>query len=348
VDQISRIGMDTSKRIFQLHGVDQAEQPVLRKKLRRREMMAFFERLPPTQVAIEACGSAHHWGRLLGAMGHHVRLIAPQLAKPYVKRSKNDSADAQALCEAMSRPTMRFVPVKTVDQQAALMLAGTRERLVRERTRLGNTIRGHAAEFGLVAATGPAQIAALLQQVQADGGLPALVRELFAELGEQFADLERRLAKADAKLLAWHRESPASKRLAAIPGIGPVTASLLVMKTPDPRAFRSGRDFAAWLGLTPKDHSTAGKLRLGGITRAGDETLRSLLVVGATSVIRHTRLGKARYRSPWLDALLARKCPKLAAIALANKTARIAWKLLISGEAYDPARPLPKAMAAAA
>ena len=187
-----------------------------------------------------------------------------------------------------------------------------------------------------------------MQQAAADDGVPALARELFAELGEQFADLECRVRKADARLLAWHRENAASKRLAAIPGIGPVTALLLVMKTPDPHAFRSGRDFAAWLGLTPKDHSTAGRVRPGGITRAGDEMLRSLLVVGATSVIRQTRLGKARYRSPWLDALLARKCPKLAAIALANKAARVAWKLLASGEAYDAMRTQRAAQAASA
>ncbi len=219
---------------------------------------------------------------------------------------------------------------------------------MRERTRLGNTIRGHAAKFGLIAPTGPAQVALLLQQVQADPNLPELARALFAEMAEEFAELERRVMRADAKLLAWHRANPASKRLAAIPGIGPVTAALLVMKTPDPAAFGSGRDFAAWLGLTPKDHSTAGKRRSGGITRAGDETLRSLLVVGATSVIRHLRIGHAQHRSPWLEALLARKCPKLAAIAQANKTARIAWKLMASGEAYDKARAVNASALAAA
>lgn len=242
---------------------------------------------------------------------------------------------------------MRFVPVKTADQQAALMLAGQRDRLVRDRTRLANTIRGTAAEFGLVAATGPAQIAPLLSRAQADDTLPALARDLFAALAGEVAQLETHIAAADARLLAWHRANAMSRRLAAVPTIGHITASLLVMKTPNPHAFRSGRDFAAWLGLTPKDHSTAAKTRLGGITRAGDETLRSLLVVGATSVIRHTRIGHARHKSPWLDALLARKCAKLAAIALANKTARIVWKLMTSGETYNPAHTASGRMTAA-
>lgn len=337
MEQITRIGIDTSKRFFQLHGVNGAEQPIVRKKLPRDRMISFFQKLPPTIIALEACGASHHWARTLGAMGHTVKLIAPQLAKPYVKRGKNDAADAEALCEAASRPSMRLVPAKTAEQQAALMLAGTRDQLVRSRTRLANAIRGYAAEFGLTASTGPAQIAPLLERVHADMSLPELARELFAEMGEAFADLERRVAKADARLLAWQRANPAARRLAAIPGVGPVTAAMLAMKTPDPAAFKSGRDFAAWLGLTPKDHSTAGRVRLGGITRAGDETLRSLLVVGATSVIRHVRVGKSSHRSAWLEALLARKPAKLAAIALANKTARIAWRLLRSGEVYDRA-----------
>jgi len=361
VEHPIRIGMDTSKRVFQLHGVDASERPSLRKKLSRDGMVSFYQALPPTVVAIEACGSAHHWARTLGAMGHTVRLIAPQLAKPYVKRGKNDAADAAALCEAMSRPTMRFVPVKSADQQAALMLASERERLVRERTRLANTVRGHAAEFGLVVATGQAHLGRLLAAVAADAGVPVLARELFAGMAEEFVQLEARLAAADAKLQAWHRGSELSQRLAKVPGIGPVTACLLAMKTPDPGAFKSGRDFAAWLGLTPKDHSTAGKVRTGGITRAGDEALRSLLVVGATSVIRHMRTsappkpgqtgkGPAKPGGPrsWLAGLLEREPPKLAAIALANKTARVAWTLMASGERYDPARTRPTAAAAAA
>jgi transposase len=338
VDQISRIGMDTSKQIFQLHGVDEAERVVLRRKLRRKEVTTFFAGLAPTVVAIEACGGSHHWARTLSGLGHEVKLIAPQFVKPYVKRGKNDAADAAALCEAASRPTMRFVAVKSVESQAALMLAGLRERLVRNRVQLANAIRGYAAEFGLVAAKGQAKIAPLLARLQADESLPALARELFAEQAREYAQLEHQLAAIEAKLMAWHRTNEVSRRLVRIPSIGPITASLLAMKTPDPHAFRSGRHFAAWIGLTPRDHSTAGRVRLGVITRAGDETLRSLLVVGATAVIWQVRRGTGRRPSPWLVALLKRKPPKLAAVALANKTARIAWKLMTSGETYDTER----------
>lgn len=332
-----RIGMDTSKQFFQLHGVDASEQPVLRRKLRRRELVKFFQGLEPTLIVLEACGGSHYWARELGQLGHDVKLIAPQLVKPYVPRGKNDAADAAGLCEAASRPTMRFVPVKTAEQQAALMLAGVRDRLVRNRAQLANTIRGYAAEFGLIAAKGMARIEGLLSDAERDMALPALARDLFTGLGREYARLDVELKAIEAKLLAWHRASDLSRRLAAIPSIGPVIASLLVMKTPDPHAFRSGRQFAAWLGLTPKDHSTAGKVTLGAITRAGDETLRSLLVVGATAVIWQTRRGKGRNPSPWLVELLKRKPPKLAAVALANKTARIAWKLMATGETYKHA-----------
>jgi transposase len=347
VEKIIRIGMDTSKNFFQLHGVDAVEQPILRRKLRRRELVRFFERLEPTVVALEACGGSHYWARELSRLGHEVKLIAPQLAKPYVKRGKNDAADAAGLCEAMSRPTMRFVPVKTPEQQAALMLAGVRDRLVRNRAQLANTIRGYAAEFGLVAAKGLAKIEGLLSDAETDVTLPTLARESFAELAREYTQLDDQLKGTDAKLQAWHRANALSRRLAAIPTIGPLIASLLVMKTPDPHAFRSGRQFAAWLGLTPKDHSTAGKVRLGVITRAGDETLRSLLVVGATAVIWQVRRGRAQNPSPWLVELLKHKPPKLAAVALANKTARIAWKLMATGETYDAKRALSAAVAAA-
>jgi transposase len=332
VDQISRIGMDTSKHIYQLHGVNTAEAPVLRKKLRRKDMVVLFENLAPTVIAIEACGASHHTARLLQSFGHTVKLIAPQLVKPYVKRSKNDAADAEALCEAMSRPTMRFVPVKTVEQQAALMLVGVRDRLIRNRTQLANAIRGYAAEFGLTAAKGMAHLVPLLQRIEADKSLPALAQELFAIQAEEFLQLQARIEVVDTKLTAWHRADECSRRLAKIPSVGPIGATLLRMKTPDPTQFKSGRQFAAWIGLTPKDHSTAGKVRLGVITRAGDEALRSVLVVGATSVIQHAqRTGKA---SPWLAALLKRKSRKLAAVALANKTARVAWKMMLTGEEY--------------
>jgi transposase len=276
-----------------------------------------------------------------------VKLIAPQLSKPYVKRGKNDAADAEALCEAMSRPTMRFVPVKTADQQAALMLAGERERLIRQRTQLANTIRGRAAEFGLTAAKGLSHIEPLLEELRKDEAVPALARDLFADNAADNADLQARIEKIDARLRDWHKSNEVARRLIAVPTIGTMIASLLVMKTPDPKAFRSGRDFAAWLGLTPKDHSTAGKLRLGCITRAGDETLRSLLVVGATAVIWQVRRGTGKRPMPWLVKLLESKPAKLAAVALANKTARIAWKLMVSGEAYDTTRARPAQAAAA-
>ena len=336
MNQIIRIGMDTSKHIFQLHGVDASERVVLRKRLGRNAMLAFFGKLPPTVVAIEACGAAHYLGRELGKLGHTVKLIAPQLVKPYVPRNKNDGRDAEGLCEAASRPRMRYVPVKTVEQQAALMLLGTRDQLVARRTQLSNTIRGHAAEFGLIEARGLDKLASFLAAIEQDESVPVLARELFAMLARQYAQVQVELKVIEAKLLAWHRANALSRCLAQIPGIGPVTAAALVMKAPDPHAFRSGRLFAAWLGLTPKDHSTAGKTRLGKITRAGDERLRQLLVVGATSVVK---LAKARGRGPsWLIELLKRKAPKLAAVALANKMARIAWKLMTTGESYDSAR----------
>jgi transposase len=333
VVQISRIGMDTSKHVFQLHGVDAAEVPVLRKKLRRKEMVTFFEKLPPTVIAIEACGASHQLARLLQSFGHTVKLIAPQLVKPYVKRGKNDAADAEALCEAMSRPTMRFVPVKTTEQQAALMLVGVRDRLIRNRTQLANTIRGYGAEFGLIAAKGMAHLVPLLNRIEADESLPVLARELFAIQATEYGQLQAQIDEVDTKLAAWHRADECSRRLVKIPSVGPIGAALLRMKTPDPAQFESGRQFAAWIGLTPKDHSTAGKVRLGVITRAGDEALRSVLVVGATAVIQQAqRSGKA---SPWLVELLKRKSPKLAAVALANKTARIAWKMMRTGETYS-------------
>jgi transposase len=337
VEQIIRIGMDTSKHIFQLHGVDAAERPVLRKRLGRKQMMAFFAGLEPTVVGMEACGASHYWARELAKLGHEVKLIAPQHVKPYVKRNKNDGRDAEGLCEAMSRPTMRFVPAKTAEQQAALMLAGVRERLITRRTQLSNAIRGHAAEFGITAAKGLDKIEPLLAQLAQDDCVPVLARELFALQGCEYAQLQAELKAIESKLRAWHRANADSRRLAKVPGLGPVGATSLVMKTPDPHAFRSGRHFAAWIGLTPKDHSTAGKTRLGKITRAGDERLRSVLVAGATAVIQQAKQGRGR-PSPWLVALLKRKPPKLAAVALANKMARIAWKLMVTGESYDSTR----------
>jgi len=334
VSDYIRIGVDTSKSVFVLHGVDANEQPVLKRKLRRGQVKEYFARLAPTQVAMEACGASHYWARELSALGHEVMLIAPQHVKPYVRRNKNDAADAEAICEVMSRPRTRFVPMKTVDQQAALMLVGTRDALVRQRTQLTNRIRGYGAEFGLTSARGLDKIGPLLERIAADASVPKRAHELFAMLGEELVELEKRLDRIEHELLAWHRDNERSRRLSEIPSIGPIGASLLTMKVPDPKAFRSGRDFAAWIGLTPKDHSTAGKQRLGVITRAGDEALRSVLVAGATAVIQQVNRGRST-PSPWLAALLRRKSPKLAAVALANKTARIAWKLMVTGERYD-------------
>jgi transposase len=347
VKQIIRIGMDTSKHFFQLHGVDAAEQPVLRRKLRRREVVAFFTKLSPTEIGMEACGASHYWARELGQLGHTVKLMAPQHVKPYIKRNKNDGRDAEGLCEAMSRPTMQFVPVKTEEQQAALMLAGMRERLIARRTQLSNAIRGYAAEFGLTTAKGPDKIKPLLAEIATDEALPELARELFAIYGAEYLYLQGELKKVEARLMAWHRANADSRRLAQIPGVGPIGATALVLKAPDPRLFPSGRHFAAWLGLTPKDHSTGGKTRLGKITRAGDEMLRSVLVSGATSVIQQAQKARGR-AAPWLVALLARKPPKLAAVALANKIARIAWKMMITGESYDGGAQMPGVSALAA
>jgi transposase len=328
--------MDTSKSVFQLHGVDAAEQPVLRKKLRRRDVLAFFAKLEPTRIGMEACSGAHYWGRELRALGHEVVLLPPQYVKPYVQRNKNDAADADAICEAMSRPRMRFVPVKSAEREALQMLMGMRERLVGCRTQLTNAIRGHAAEFGLVAAKGLDKIEPLLARIATDPMVPDLAKDLFAMQGKEHAQLKAQVREIEAKLMAWHRNNELSRRLAEIPAIGPIGACLLAIKVTDPRAFRCGRDLSAWIGLTPKDHSTAGKRRLGVITRAGDESLRRVLVAGSTSVIQQVCKGRG-HPLPWLLDLVRRKPPKLAAVAHANKTARIAWKLMVSGERYDPA-----------
>lgn len=340
MNDIIRIGMDTSKSVFQLHGVDALERPVVGKKLRRSQVLGFFAKLEPTKVGMEACGAAHYWARELRGLGHEVVLLPPQYVKPYVKRGKNDAADAEAICEAMSRPTMRFVPVKSAERQAAQMLIGVREGLVRRRTQLSNAIRGHAAEFGLTAAKGLSKIEPLLARTAQDEGLPELAKELFRTLGEEYARLEAQLQKIEAKLMAWHRHDELSRRLAQVPSIGPVIATVMAIKVVDAKAFRSGRDFAAWIGLTPKDHSTAGRTRQGVITRAGDEMLRSVLVVGAMALIQQVKRGRG-HPSPWLVELLKRKKPKLAAVALANKTARIAWKLMVSAEHYAPPRLMP-------
>jgi transposase len=335
---IARIGIDTSKGSFQLHGVDAEEQVVLRKTLRRKQFLEYMAKQEVGEIGLEACGASHHWARALGQLGHRVVLVPPQYVKGYVARGKNDKNDAEAICEAMSRRRVRerLVPVKTLEQSAGQMLMKVRSSLIERRTQLTNSIRGHAAEFGLVAAKGMDKIGPLLARIAADENLPATAREMFAVLGEDYADLAARIVRIDKRLLAFQRDNELTRRLMEVPTIGPIGACLWVTKVVDPHAFRSGRSCAAWLGLTPKDRSTAGKQRLGGITRAGDESLRATLVLGATAYLRHVRSGRIA-ATPWLAGMLARKPPKLVAVALANKTARIAWKLMTSGERYDPA-----------
>lgn len=284
MDDLTRIFVDTSKQVFQLHGVNSHEEPVVRRKLSRGQFLAFFERLRPTLVGLEACGSSHYWGQELMRLGHDVRLISPQHVKAYLRRGKNDAADAEAGCEALGRPRTRFVPVKDPQNQAALMLVGVRDRLIRQRTQLANAIRGHAAEFGVVAAKGLDKVALLLDRVADDETIPELAKALFAGMGEAWASLREEIKAIEKTFLAWHRQNALTRRLATIPAVGPVGACLLLIKAPDPAAFKTGRDFSAWIGLTPKDHSTAGKQKLGGITRAGDERLRATLVAGATAV----------------------------------------------------------------
>ncbi|SRR6266567_2469407 len=329
---IIRIGLDTAKHVFQGHGVDENEQPVLRRQLRRSEMEKFFAKLPATRIGLEACGASHYWARVLRGLGHEVVLIPPQYIKPYVKRGKNDAIDAAAICEAMSRPGMRFVAVKSAEQQAGLMLLKVRDLLVKQRTMLINAMRGHAAEFGLSAAKGPVKVAELLHRADAEAaGVPALAREMLSVLSSQLDALAAKLKALETRLMVLHKQDPMSQCLATQPGIGPIGAVSFSLKVSEPKAFRSGRHFAAWLGLTPKENATAGRRRPGRISRQGDETLRRLLVLGATARIRFTKAGQA---SPWLLNLLARKPKKLAAIALANKMARTLWAMMVSGEVY--------------
>jgi transposase len=330
---IIRIGLDTSKHVFQIHGVDENEQPVLRRQLRRQDVAKFFAKLAPTRIGMEACGASHHWARMLRGLGHEVVLLPPQYIKPYVQRGKNDKIDAEAICEAMSRPKVqtRLVPIKTVEQQAALTMLGVRDLLVKQRTMLINAIRGHAAEFGVTVAKGPKQITELLQRLATDEGVPELAREMINVLAGQLVPLDAKLKAIEARLMAWHRHNQTSQLLATIPGIGPIGGVSFALKIPDAKAFRSGRHFAAWLGITPRENSTAGRQQLGRISKQGDEDLRRLLVLGATAVIQQAKPGRA---SPWLLGLLGRKSKKVAALALANKMARIIWAMMISGETY--------------
>lgn len=331
---IIRIGLDTAKHVFQVHGVDKNEQVVLRRQLGRSGMERFFAKLAPTRIGLEACGASHYWARVLRGLGHAVVLMPPQYIKPYVKRGKNDAIDAAAICEAMSRPGMCFVPIKSAENQAALMLLSVRDLLVKQRTMLINAVRGHAAEFGVIAAKGRGKVAELLQRAHAED-VPALALALLKVLAGQIDALEAKLKELEAELMALHKADPVSQCLATQPGIGPIGAVSFSLKVPDPKAFGSGRHFAAWLGITPKENSSGGRHRQGHISRQGDEGLRRLLVLGATAVIRFAKPGRA---SPWLINLLARRPRKVAAVALANKMARILWAMMVSGEVYR--RPL--------
>ncbi len=330
--KFKRIAIDTSKHVFTLHGVDEQERPVLRRELKRAQVESFFAKQDATEVVLEACGGSHHWGRVLTRLGHRVRLIPPQYVKPFVKRAKNDRNDAEAINEAASRPTMRSVVVKTVDQQADGIILKHRDMLIGQRTQAINALRGHAAEFGVVAAKGTVKVAALLMELAADNAIPAQARAMFVRMGAHIEALDQQVAAMDAELAALHKANPVSRLLAEVPGIGRHVAISMAL-TVEPRNFASGRHFAAWLGQTPKEHSTGGKQRMGKISKAGNERLRQLLFVGAMSVIRRAKPG-SKSASAWLLQLLERKPRKLAAVALANKMARIIWAMMSRGEAY--------------
>jgi transposase len=329
--EYKRVAIDTSKHVFTLHAVDASGRPVLRRDLSRARLVPFLSSLPPTEIALEACGSSNHWAREAIKHGHQAKLIPPQYARQYRKRGKNDRTDAEAINEAADRPTMRFVPVKSEEQQAASMLMKTRGLLIGQRTQLVNAIRGHAGEFGIVVARGISNLRELREKIAASS-IPEAAREAIELLAAQADDTDARLTEIDRKLATLHKSNEVSQRLAVVPGIGLQTA-LTLATTVDAATFESGRHFAAWLGLTPKQHSTGGKQRLGGISKAGNERLRSLLVTGAMAVIRHVRPG-GRNATPWLLKLLERKPRKVAAVALANKMARVAWAMMARGEAY--------------
>jgi len=332
---VTTIGLDIAKSVFQIHGVDAAGNVIVRRQLKRRYVLLFFQKLPPCLVGIEACASSHHWSRELQALGHTVRLMPPAYVKPYVKRQKNDAADAEAICEAVTRANMRFVATKTPEQQSCLMLHRTRHLFIRQQTSVINAIRAHLAEFGIVAPVGRNGVEQLLD-VAADASdtrLPEAARACLLALGAQLRTLKAQILNFDRQIMAWHRSSEASKRLDDIPGVGPALATALVASVADPKAFRSGRDFSAWIGLVPKQHSSGGKDKLGSISKQGDRYLRSLFTAGALAVIRYAKIHGTKHR-PWLTALLARRPTKVVAIALANKIARMAWAMMARGDRY--------------
>ena len=333
--EVTTIGLDLAKHVFQVHGVDAEGGTVVRKQLRRAQVLAFFSRLPPCLVGLEACATAHYWGRELRALGHEARLMPAQYVKAYIKRNKHDAADAEAICEAVGRPTMRFVPVKTADQQAAVLLHRGRERLVRQRTGLVNALRWHLAEFGVIAPQGLRNVGDLIAIVRADGDtrLPDVARQVLQVLANQIEQIEAAISALERQLLAWHKSNPVSQRLASIPGIGPIIATAIATTVADPNVFRSGREFAAWLGLVPRQNSTGGKIRLGGITKRGNRYLRRLLINGASANLLRSKATKA---DPWVIGLRRRRPPLVVAVALANKTARIAWAVMLREKEYQP------------
>ena len=332
---ITTIGLDIAKSVFQVHGVGADGQVVIRRQVKRRYVLAFFQKLPPCLVGIEACASSHHWSRELKALGHTVRLMPPAYVKPYVKRQKNDAADAEAICEAVARANMRFVATKTPEQQSCLTLHRTRHLFIRQQTSVINAIRAHLAEFGIVATVGRKGVEELLNVVAdpSDKRVPAIARACLAALGAQLRRLKQQVLEFDRMIMAWHRSNEVSRRLDVIPGVGPVLATALVATVADPKVFHSGRNFSAWVGLVPKQHSSGGKNRLGSISKQGDRYLRSLFVAGALAVIRYAKIHGTKHR-PWLTALLARRPTKVAAIALANKIARMVWAMMARGERY--------------
>ena len=332
---VTTIGLDIAKSVFQVHGVDAQGNVAVRRQLKRRQVLPFFKKLSPCLVGIEACATSHHWSRELQALGYTVRLMPPAYVKPYLKRQKNDAADAEAICEAVMRPSMRFVETKTPEQQSCLMLHRTRHLFVRQQTAVINAIRAHLAEFGIVAPVGRNGVEELLDVVADpdDTRVPEVARECVAALGTQLRTLKAQILEFDRHIMAWHRSNETSKRLDEIPGVGPALATALVASIANPRAFRSGRDFSAWVGLVPKQSSSGGKEKLGSITKRGDRYLRSLFTAGALAVIRYAKIHGTKHR-PWLTALLTRRPTKVAAIALANKIARMAWAMMAKGERY--------------
>jgi transposase len=332
---VTTIGLDIAKSVFQVHGSDLQGGVIIRRQLKRRYVLAFFQKLPRCLVGIEACASSHHWSRELQALGHTVRLMPPAYVKPYVKRQKNDATDAEAICEAVTRANMRFVQTKTPEQQSCLILHRTRHLFIRQQTSVINAIRAHLAEFGIVARVGRNGVEELLNVV-ADAGdrrLPEVARACLAALGVQLRMLKAQILEFDRQIMAWHRSNETSRRLDAIPGVGPALATALVASVADPQVFRSARNFSAWIGLVPQQRSSGGKDKLGSISKQGDRYLRSLFTAGALAVIRYAKIHGTKHR-PWLTALLARRPTKVAAVALANKIARMAWAMMAKGERY--------------